>query len=217
VEVRLGTGYKADTAALAMSILSGLSIFGKLGMGFIADRISARLTLALNFAAGALAFLLVLSVAHVFLLVVFVLVAGVALYAPVMLLPLAVAESLGRRRYGVLGALTLIAQTFGLAIGPVVAGRIFDLTGNYAGGFELFVILNAIGAVAAFACRPHFLVSASSPRRTCWQEPRRPCLQSDPATFCAQIRHSGRRHGVHSCLLFGHKENSPQSRHNRTL
>jgi MFS family permease len=138
-----------------MSILSGLSIFDKLGMGFIADRISARRTLAFNFAAGALAFLLVLSVARVFSLVLFVSVAGVAIYAPLMLLPLAVAESLGRRRYGVLGALTGIALAFGLAIGPVGAGRIFDMTGSYAGAFELFVVLNVIGAAAAFACRPY--------------------------------------------------------------
>ena len=151
----LGTGYKANTAALAMSILSGLSVFGKLGMGYIADRISARLALEFNFAAGALAFVLVLSVARVFSLVLFILVAGVAIYAPVMLLQLLLAESLGRRRYGVLSALTGTAFVFGLAVGPVVAGRIFDMTSSYAGAFELFIVLNAIAAVAAFACQPY--------------------------------------------------------------
>jgi MFS family permease len=152
----LGTGYKANIAALAISMLSGLSAFGKLGMGYIADRISARLALGFNFAVGVLAFVLVLSVARVFSLVLFILVAGVAIYAPLMLLPLLLAESLGRRCYGVLFALTTgIAYPFGTAVGPVVAGRIFDMTGSYRGAFELFVILNAIGAVAAFACRPY--------------------------------------------------------------
>jgi len=66
-----------------------------------------------------------------------------------------VAESLGRRRYGVLGALTGIAGTLGATIGPVVAGRIFDLTGSYVNAFELFIVLDAIGAVAAFACQPY--------------------------------------------------------------
>jgi len=151
----LGTGYKANTAALAMSILSGLSVFGKLGMGYIADRISARLALEFNFAAGALAFVLVLSVARVFSLVLFILVAGVAIYAMLVLLPLIVVESLGRRLNGVLFSLTGIATTFGLAVGPVVAGRIFDMTGSYRGAFELFIVLNAIAAVAAFACQPY--------------------------------------------------------------
>jgi MFS family permease len=151
----LGTGYKANTAALAMSLLFGLAAFGKLGMGYIADRISARLALGFDFAAGVLAFVLVLSVARVFSLVLFILVAGVAIYAPVVLVPLLVAESLGRRRYGVLSAFTAIAFTLGQAVGPVVAGRIFDMTGSYRGAFELFIVLNAIAAVAAFACQPY--------------------------------------------------------------
>jgi MFS family permease len=151
----LGSGYKANTAALAMSILACLAAFGKLGMGYIADRIGARLALGFNFAAGALAFVLVLSIARVFFLVLFILVSGVAIYAPLVLLPLLVAESLGRRRYGLLAALTGIAHTLGAAMGPVVAGRIFDMTGSYTGAFQLFVVLNAIGAAAAFACQPY--------------------------------------------------------------
>jgi len=138
-----------------MSILAGFAAFGKLGMGFAADRISARWALTLNFAAGALAFVLLLSVARASLLVLFILVAGVAIYAPQVLLPLLVAESLGRRRYGVLGALVHIAHTLGLTVGPLVAGRIFDMTGSYAGAFQLFVVLNAVGAVATFACQPY--------------------------------------------------------------
>jgi MFS family permease len=41
----LGIGYKANTAAVAMSILAGLAAFGKLAMGYIADHISPRLAL----------------------------------------------------------------------------------------------------------------------------------------------------------------------------
>ena len=80
---------------------------------------------------------------------------GIATAAPVALLPLLVAESLGRRRYGVLAALTGIAGTIGAAAGPVLAGRVFDLTGSYTGAFELFILADAIGAVAALACRPY--------------------------------------------------------------
>ena len=36
-----------------------------------------------------------------------------------------------------------------------MAGRIFDLTGSYVGAFELFILLDIIGAVAAFACQPY--------------------------------------------------------------
>jgi MFS family permease len=150
-----GVGYKANGAALAMSLFFGCAALGKVAMGYVADRISARLALAADFAAAAAAFVMVFSAAHLMLLAVFIVVFGVAAAAPLVLLPLLVAESLGRRRYGLLGALTGIAGTIGATAGPVVAGRIFDMTGSYVGAFELFILLDIIGAVAAFACQSY--------------------------------------------------------------
>jgi MFS family permease len=150
-----GIGYKASSAALAMSGFFGCAALGKVTMGYVADRISARLALAADFAVTALVFIMVFGAAHLILLVAFTVVFGVAAAAPLVLLPLLVAESLGRRRYGVLGALTGIAGTIGATVGPVVTGRIFDLTGSYAGAFELFILLDLIGAIAAFACQPY--------------------------------------------------------------
>ena len=150
-----GVGYQPSSAALAMSSFFGCAALGKVAMGYVADRISARLALAADLAATAMAFVMVFGAAHLMVLAVFAVVFGVAAAAPLVLLPLLVAESLGRRRYGVLGALTGIAGTIGATVGPVVAGRIFDLTGSYTGAFELFILLDIIGAVAAFACQPY--------------------------------------------------------------
>src|SRR5215831_15950773 len=150
-----GLGYKGGSAALAMSILFGLGALGKVLLGHVADRIGARLTLVADFAAAALTFLLVFGVARGLVLVVFILAFGVAAAAPVALLPLLVAESLGRRRFGVLAALTGIAATIGATIGPVIAGRIFDVTGGYAGAFELFILAEVVGALATFVCQSY--------------------------------------------------------------
>ena len=150
-----GLGYKADSAALSMSVLFGMGGLGKMVIGHAADRIGARLALAFDFAANALAFLMVFGAAHVSVLVLFVLVGGIGAAAPVALLPMLVAESLGLRRYGILNALAGLAGTFGATAGPLVAGRIFDLTGSYINTFELFVVLNAIGVAAALACQPY--------------------------------------------------------------
>jgi hypothetical protein len=40
------------------------------------------------------------------------------------------------------------------ALGPLIAGRIFDLTGSYTTAFELFIVMQMLAAVAAFACLP---------------------------------------------------------------
>jgi MFS family permease len=138
-----------------MSVLFGMGGLGKVAIGHAADRIGARLALALDFAANALAFLMVFGAAHVSVLVLFVLVGGLGVAAPVALLPMLLAETLGLRRYGILGALAALAGTFGATVGPLVAGRIFDLTGSYINTFEVFVLLNAIGSVATLACQPY--------------------------------------------------------------
>ena len=156
-----GVGYKADNAAFAMSVFFGCAALGKVAMGYVADWVSARRALAADFAATALAFVMVFGAARLMLLAVFTMLFGIAAAAPLVLLPLLVAESLGRRCYGVLSALTGIAGTIGATIGPVVTGRIFDLTGSYAGAFELFILLDLIGAIAAFACQPYAKQSPS--------------------------------------------------------
>jgi predicted MFS family arabinose efflux permease len=150
-----GVGYKPASAAVAMSLFFGIAALGKVTMGYVADRISARLALAVDFAATALAYLLIFEASHLVLLAVFIVVFGAAAAAPLVLLPLLCAESLGRRRYGVLAALTGIAGTIGATVGPVVAGRIFDMTGNYVDAFELLIMLDIIGAVVAFTCEPY--------------------------------------------------------------
>jgi MFS family permease len=156
-------GYKASSAALAMSVFFGCAALGKVAMGYVADRISARLALAVDFAATALAFVMVFGVAYLMVLALFILLVGVVAAGPLVLLPLLVAESLGRRRYGVLGALTGIAGTVGATVGPVVTGRIFDITGSYVGAFRLFIFLDIVGAVAALACQPYARQSSHLP------------------------------------------------------
>ena len=37
-------------------------------------------------------------------------------------------------------------------IGPLVAGRIFDLTNSYAAAFDLCIAINMLGAIAALGC-----------------------------------------------------------------
>jgi MFS family permease len=74
--------------------------------------------------------------------------------APWVLGTLAVVESMGIRRLGsVLGFLGLFS-TIGMAIGPVVTGRIFDVTHSYHLAFLAFIALSVLSAAAVFACLP---------------------------------------------------------------
>ncbi len=150
----IGIGYPASSAAFAMSMVFGCALIGKIVMGLCADRMSGRVALGADFVIGAAGLVMLLGAARLGMLAAFVIVYGLAVGAPLALLPLVMAESLGLRRFGTLGGLTGLAQTAGAALGPVIAGRIFDLTGSYLTAFELFIVIFIIGAGAALACLP---------------------------------------------------------------
>jgi len=65
-----------------------------------------------------------------------------------------VAESLGVKRYGSLMGLVGFPFTLGLAIGPIAAGAIYDLTTSYARAFELCAVIAILGVVASLSCVP---------------------------------------------------------------
>jgi MFS family permease len=150
-----GVGYGPASTALAISSFFGFAAIGKVVMGFLADRISARIALAVDFAITGAGLSLIFSVGNVAILAIFVVLFGTAAGAPLMLLPLLVAESLGRKRYGFISALAGVAGTVGAMIGPVAAGFIFDSTKSYVGAFELFILLDLLGALAAFTCQSY--------------------------------------------------------------
>ena len=70
------------------------------------------------------------------------------------LLRLAWADYYGRRHLGAIRGLTLPAQIGGQAIGPVVAGFMFDATGGYRIPFTIFGIVVCFGAAMVLAARP---------------------------------------------------------------
>jgi OFA family oxalate/formate antiporter-like MFS transporter len=155
-------GFTSANAALLMSLIFGLAAVGKVLLGLLADRFSARLALAVDFAVQALGVALAFTLTHAVMAPIFVFVYGLSVAAPLMLLPLLLAESLGLRRFGLLAGLAGLAQTFGAMCGPLVSGAIFDSTKSYAGAFALFMSINLLGALVASACKPYSSALRSS-------------------------------------------------------
>src|SRR5712692_1259637 len=145
-------GYKPGNAALVMSLMFGIATIGKITMGFLADRLTARITLLINFIVQATVLLLSFGLSHPIVIGLFMLIFGLTFAAPLTLLPLLVAESLGLRRYGSLSGITSVSQTAGAMVGPIIAGRIFDVTHSYTAAFELMMVVNLLGAAVTFTC-----------------------------------------------------------------
>ena len=148
-------GYSAATAALIMGVIFGLNAGGKIFLGSFADVVGARMALAANFLLEAIALLLALRVHSTFVLTVFVPVLGPVLSAPIALVPLLIAESVGLKRYGSVSGLVGIASTVGAILGPVAVGRVFDVTASYASAWILFSAVALVGGLATLACRSY--------------------------------------------------------------
>jgi MFS family permease len=148
----IGLGYRPGIAALSLSLVLVCASMGKLVMGTIADQVSGRLAVTLNFAITAAGFAMFLGARSPAFLVASIPILGAVIGAPIALVPFLTAECFGLRRFGSIVGLTNLAYTLGAATGPVLSGRIYDLTHSYAGALGLFAVSALIGAAAALAC-----------------------------------------------------------------
>lgn len=148
-------GYSQLAAAGGFSLTLVLGIGGKLLAGAIADRLGARPAVIGNFALIAVASGLLLVPHLPGALPAFIALHGFATAAEDVVIPLIIAQRFGdallARTYGLL----LLALVPGGALGPVIAGRVFDTTGSYTPVFAAFAVLNVTAVIAlAATARP---------------------------------------------------------------
>ena len=69
------------------------------------------------------------------------------------LLPLAWADYFGRANFAAIRGIALSAQVLAQAAGPLLSGALHDWTGNYVRSLQCFVLLSALGMLAALLAR----------------------------------------------------------------
>jgi len=150
----IGLGMSAQRAAAVFSIALVVSTLGKPVMGVVADRTNPRIALAAAVFSLSCAFLLLMRAAHPLVLIPLVLFYGIGVGAPVALVAMLMAESFGLRSFGTLAGLVGVFGMLGTASGPMFAGRIFDVSGAYAGAFILMSLFLMLAALLPFGCLP---------------------------------------------------------------
>jgi MFS family permease len=148
-------GFAGQQAASYLAFAIGLSVIGRMSFGVLADRFTKKWIISAALLLHVLAALCLLRVHSFGALPGFVLLFGMGIGGGAVLVPLLVGEYFGLRAFGkVLGVIT-ISATLGAAIGPVVTGRIFDVTGSYQSAFVLHIVSFTAGAaVFCFLRRP---------------------------------------------------------------
>ncbi len=146
-------GHPEATASLIISIISGLTVVGKISLGFVVDRWGLQRTVILAYGVIAVGIVLLTGAQALALACVFAVVYGFAIGAPLLINPGLTAECLGLANFGaVFGVLTLLT-TVGAAAGAVLTGVIYDNVGGYLPAFVLFVVLTAVAGCCGVMAR----------------------------------------------------------------
>jgi MFS family permease len=148
-------GFASGTAAAALGLTVGASVAGRLVVGYFADSASKRDIMTAALAFSGLSTALLLSIQSGGVLPLFVITYGFALGGIAVLFPLLVGECFGLLAFGKILGLVMIAATLGGAAGPVLTGRVYDVTGSYRLAFMFHVAVFLTAAIAIrFLPRP---------------------------------------------------------------
>lgn len=147
-------GLRPSIAAGVLSTIGGVSMLGRFTMGTVNDGIGGRRSLIICFIIllGGLAWLQVSSSA--WMLFIFAAIYGFAHGGLFTVMSPTVAELFGTGSHGLLFGLVLFSGTLGGAVGPLMAGRIFDLSGSYRVVFIILSIMALIGVGLITTLRP---------------------------------------------------------------
>jgi MFS family permease len=142
----IDVGVPAGPAASVVSIWAATSLIGRNLAGFVADRIGAARSVALHLTAMALTIVWLLFAREPWTFYVFAAVYGIAYGGVVPMQTLMAGELFGLRSLGMIVASLMMLGSAGGALGPPLAGAIFDATGEYQIAFliSLGLIILAI-------------------------------------------------------------------------
>ncbi len=147
-------GFTAEQAAKIQSRALLFCIVGQLVIGIVHDKVNARLAVLIGTLCLTIAYVCALSMSvstkMVFLYIAFYgMGTSVGLLAP----PMMISYIFGNRDFGPIVGYTTAANGIGSAIGPLVAGKIFDISGSYQVAW-LFIIS------AAALCTLFFMLAS---------------------------------------------------------
>ena len=149
-----GFGVSATEAAGVLSAIGGVSMAGRFFSGMIVDRIGSKKTMILCFLLLFVSLLWLQVADKLWMLYLFACLYGLAHGGFFTVISPMVAEWFGIGSHGALVGIVVYLGTTGGAIGPIMAGRIFDITGSYGAAFWLITAVAALGLALILALKP---------------------------------------------------------------
>jgi MFS family permease len=147
-------GFSAASAAGVLATIGGLSLVGRVSMGGIGDRIGNRRAFTLGTGIAVFTLVWLLFARELWMFYLFAIVFGFAYGSYGPLISLLVADSFGLSSLGVILGVVTFFVTIGAAIGPIFAGKIFDVMGSYQVAFVVCAVLTASAMILSLFLKP---------------------------------------------------------------
>ncbi len=148
-------GYSLSAVALIVTIFGGIQVFGRLGSGWIGDRIGRSFLLMISFLLMGVGWigLLFATPGLIFFITLYLLFYTAGQSAHTATDQTVVADFFGITRFATIkGSMQLIALVGGIT-GPIMAGRIYDIYGSYDIAFIILCPVVSLGTLCVFMAR----------------------------------------------------------------
>ena len=143
-------GFSPTLAANIFGIVCGLSILGRLGFGYLADRIDVRYVTVMSYLLCiiGLVFLIGVRPSKLVYLMGFIGTYSFAYGGDAALQPIIVAKCFGRAAIGTILGYLYVPFSLGLGLWPFLGGYFFDRTNSYHLAFTVYIISFILACVA---------------------------------------------------------------------
>ena len=158
-------GFTAAQAATALSIWAVFSAISRIGFGILSDLVPIRYVVTAVMFGSATGVLLLLWVANAALLYAFAVVYGLFRGAYVMMTTLVWANYYGRKSLGSINGIVLPFNVVSHAGGPLLAGFLFDLKGDYSLALQVFAACYILACVLALLAKQPMPQKGSDSRK----------------------------------------------------
>ena len=139
-------GFTLSEGAFVILVMTVSTVIGQLGGGYLADRTNKRLTIVFALLGQAISLVVLALASSYWMLIVFAIFAGVGWGARVPAMQAMRAEYFGGKAFGTIMGFSSLVIMFGMILGPLFAGFVYDVTGSYRGAFMVLSGAAVVGA-----------------------------------------------------------------------
>jgi MFS family permease len=148
-----GTGVSPIAASALISVIGGMSILGRGGIGFISQKMDLLRLYKFSVLVMAASYLLWLPFTGYGWLVAFAITLGFGYGVRIAMTPVVLIEFFGLGNLGAVLGTFFTASSISAICGPLVAGLIIDRTGSYQWGVGFALVMGALGFIAVAPLR----------------------------------------------------------------